>query len=101
MIDRDAVLASVRYARSLLADRMHSNPGYEIYIHANEQLTRMLLELELPSMPLAAEREWVDLGLMAVKELNDIDREFASALMDADYDFKHADQQIEDSHDEV
>jgi hypothetical protein len=39
--------------------------------------------------PPAAEREWVDLGLMEVKELDDVAPKLANALMDVDYDFKH------------
>lgn len=91
MIDREAALISVRHALSLLSARMDRNPGYGIHIHASEQLARMLVELGLPSLPPAAEREWVDLGLMAVKELVSVDGELANSLMDADYDFKDAD----------
>lgn len=89
MTDRNEALASVRNALRLLAARMSSKPGYGIYIHAGEQLARMLVELGYPNLPPAAEREWVDPGLMAVKALEDMDLEVANALMDADYDFKH------------
>ncbi len=65
-------------------------PGYGVYIHANQQLTRMLAELGHPYLPTTPEREWVDTGLMAVKELDDVDPEFANALMKADYEFKRA-----------
>jgi hypothetical protein len=90
MIDRDRALASIRKSLALLAIRAIQNPGHGIYIHADEQLTRMLMELGYSYLPTAPEREWVDIGLMAVKELDDIDPEFANALMKADYDFKHA-----------
>ncbi|UJJ50392.1 MULTISPECIES: hypothetical protein [Rhodanobacter] len=49
----------------------------------------MLAELGHPYLPTTPEREWVDTGLMAAKELEAVDPEFANALMDADYDFKH------------
>ncbi|WP_231381734.1 hypothetical protein [Rhodanobacter sp. OR87] len=50
----------------------------------------MLAELGHPYLPTTPEREWVDTGLMAVKELDDVDPEFANALMKADYEFKRA-----------
>ncbi|UJJ57424.1 hypothetical protein LRK24_05045 [Rhodanobacter denitrificans] len=49
----------------------------------------MLAELGHPYLPTTPEREWVDIGLMAAKELEAVDPEFANALMDADHDFKH------------
>ena len=90
MITRDEATKSARNALALLGERMPKNPGYGVYIHAHEQLKRILAELGHPYLPPASKREWVDIGLMAVKELESADPEFANALMDADYDFKHA-----------
>ncbi len=90
MIEREEAVGSVRKALILLAERMHRDPGHGIYAHADEQLNRMLLALGQRYLPPAVEREWVDIGLMAVKELEAADPDFANALMDADYDFKHA-----------
>ncbi|MCW0201315.1 immunity protein Tsi6 family protein [Rhodanobacter thiooxydans] len=90
MIDRDEAVCSVRKALTLLTARMPENQGYGVYIHGNEQLTRMLVELGHPYLPAAPEREWVDIGFMAAKELDAMDPEFANALTDADQDFKHA-----------
>lgn len=73
----------------MLGERMSRNPGYGVYIHANEQLGRMLAELGHPYLAPIPKRNWVDVGFMAAKELEDVDPEFANALMDADYDFKH------------
>jgi hypothetical protein len=91
MIARDEAVRSARAALALLKERMPKNPEYGVYIHAREQLERMLAELGYPYLPHASKREWVDIGLMAVKELESADPDFANALMDADYDFKHAD----------
>lgn len=92
MATRDEAVQSTRAALTLLDDRMWKNPAYGIYIHAREQLERMLVELGNPCLPPAWEREWVDIGLMAARELESADPDFANALMDADHDFKHADQ---------
>lgn len=90
MIRRDEAVDSARRALALLDDRMQTNSDYGVYIHANEQLQQILEELNHLYLPPAAKREWVDIGLMAMKELEVLDPEFANALMDADYDFKHA-----------
>lgn len=90
MIERDEAMSSARKALALLSERMPRNPCYGVYIHADEQLSRMVIELDQRYLPPAAERGWVDIGLMAAKELEAVDPDFANALMDADYDFKHA-----------
>lgn len=83
-------IESVASARSLLDLRMQQSPGLGIHVHARDQLTKMLLQLHAEVPPHVHERDWVDIGLMAVKELEVTDPELANALMDADYDFKHA-----------
>lgn len=90
MTERDEALDSAKLASALLAERMRANPGYGVYIHADEQLNRIVAELGHRHLPPAAQRTWVDMGLMAAKELEATDPEFADALMKADYDFKHA-----------
>lgn len=86
---RDAI-DSAAMARSLLGLRQQQSPGHGIHLHAHDQLTKMLLQLHAGVPPHVHERDWVDIGLMAVKELEVTDPELANALMDADYDFKHA-----------
>ena len=90
MIEREQALDSARTARALLAERMPMNPVYGVYIHASEQLERMIGDLGQRCLAPVATREWVDIGLMAVKELEAVDPDLANALMDADHDFKHA-----------
>jgi hypothetical protein len=90
MIERNEAKNSIKKALAMLGERMPRNPGYGVYIHANEQLNRMLAELGHPYLPPIPKRDWVDVGLMAVKELDDVDPEFANALMKADYEFKRA-----------
>lgn len=90
MIDRDEALASARNALNMLAIRLARSPGYGVYLHADEQLRRMITELGCRYLPPAEDRAWVDIGLMAARELESSDTEFADALMQADFDFKHA-----------
>lgn len=90
MIERDEATNSIRNALAMLGERMSRNPGYGVYIHANEQLGRMLAELGHPYLAPIPKRDWVDVGFMAAKELEDVDPVFADALMKADYEFKRA-----------
>lgn len=90
MIERDAARGSANRALELLGKRMPANPAYGVYVHAEQQLKRVLDELGYPYLPPAKERHWLDIGLMAARELEATDPELADALMDADYDFKHA-----------
>lgn len=83
-------IKSAAMARSLLKLRMQQSPGHGIYLHAHDQLTKMLLQLHANVLPHVHGRDWVDIGLMAVKEFEVTDPELANALMDADYDFNHA-----------
>lgn len=90
MITRNEATASASKALSLVNERIGKNPDCGVCIHAHQQLERILVELDFPYLPPASKREWVDIGLMAVKELESTDPDFANALMDADYDFKQA-----------
>jgi hypothetical protein len=57
MIDRDEALSSVKKALAMLGERMPRNPDYGVYIHANEQLGRMLAELGHPYLPPIPKRD--------------------------------------------
>lgn len=90
MIERDEVVDSASRALALLTERMIEKSSYGVYLHAQKQLTRIIEDLSYPYLPPVAERAWVDIGIMAVKELDAADPELANALMDVDYNFKHA-----------
>lgn len=90
MVDREAAIRSAEKALTLLGERAERSPDYGVYVHAEEQLIKMLEALRAETLPPPADRGWVDIGIMAVRELEAEDPDFANALMDADYDFKHA-----------
>lgn len=48
MISRDEAIRSANAALSLLDDRIAKDPAYGVYVHAREQLERMLVELGSP-----------------------------------------------------
>ncbi len=90
MTTRQEAIASTEHALTLLAPRLTDAPSYGVYLHAQDQLSRILLQLRAPALPDVDARDWVDIGLMAVRELEASEPSLANALMDADYDFKHA-----------
>ena len=83
-------MRSARHALELVISRLAANPAYGVYLHAHRQLGQVLEELGRSNLPAPRERSWLDIGLMAARELEADDPELADALMIADYDFKHA-----------
>lgn len=90
MISREKAINSAQAALYKTEFRLQKNPHYGVYIHARDQLTLILEKLKMDFLP-ESEREFVDIGIMAVKEnLEESDADYADALMLADYDFKMA-----------
>lgn len=89
-ISREEAQKSAQKALTLVQDRMTVNSTYGVYQHAQEQLQQMLELLRSEPLPEESTRSFVNIGLMAARELEASDTELANALMDADYDFKHA-----------
>ena len=88
-ITRSHALTSVEHARTPLASRIESAPGYGVYVHANLQLSQMRIHLYRPVLQKIRSSDWVNIGLIAVRELEASEPELADALMCADYDFKN------------
>jgi hypothetical protein len=66
---RDDARVSAEAALGLLAERMHLNPVYGVYVHAREQLENILRAIHGGGIPTQAARDAVDIGVMAAKEL--------------------------------
>jgi hypothetical protein len=90
MISRQDAIISVQAALDETNLRLLHTPAYGVYIHAYEQLKTMLDILKLDTLPLKSERAFVDIGMMAAKELETEEPEYADALMLASYNFKNA-----------
>lgn len=91
MVTRDKAIDSIKAALQETENRLIKKPTYGVYVHAKEQLSLMIKKLNQTALPALAERDFVDIGIMAVKENLEIsDPEYADALMLADYDFKMA-----------
>jgi hypothetical protein len=90
MISRQDAITAVQTALDDTKIRLLHSPTYGVYIHADEQLKIMLDMLVLDPLPPESERAFVDIGIMAVKELEAEEPEYADALMLASYSFKNA-----------
>jgi hypothetical protein len=84
-IDFDHTLAR---AKAMTEDRLRKFPAYGVFVHASEQLALMQRVLTAARAPTQAERDALDIGLMAAKELEAQDPEYAEVLMLLEYEFK-------------
>jgi hypothetical protein len=90
MISRQDAITSVKIALDDTKIGLLNSPTYGVYIHADEQLKIMLDMLVLDLLPPEPERAFVDIGIMAAKELEVEEPEYADVLMLASYNFKNA-----------
>lgn len=90
MTSRSKAILSTRAALDATNARLKDAPTYGVYLHAKSQLDSML-KLLTDSAPIApAQKKFVDIGLMAAKELDASEPEYADALMLAAYEFQNA-----------
>lgn len=90
MISRQDAIEAVQVALEATKIKLSHTPNYGVYIHADEQLKVMLEMLALDTLPPASDRAFVDIGMMAAKELETEEPDYADALMLASYNFKNA-----------
>jgi len=68
-------------ANSMTESRLMNYPKYGIYLHAHEQIDFIRSILNSNRLPTDDEKSKIDIGLMAVRELEDEDPEYAKALI--------------------
>jgi len=90
MTSRSKAVLSSRAALDATDVRLKNAPTYGVYVHAKEQLNAMLKLLSDPAPITPAQKRFVDIGLMAAKELEATEPEYADALMLAAYEFQNA-----------
>jgi hypothetical protein len=69
-------------ARALTRSRLSEYPNYGVYQHANEQLTFIQSILESGVKPTEKEKKTINIGLMAVRELEAEEPDYAAVLID-------------------
>jgi hypothetical protein len=85
---KSPALLAIESASSLLAARTMRNPKYGVYVHAREQLDQMRGLAQSAQRMSLSQIAFVDIDLMAAKELESSDEPLADALMLAAYEFK-------------
>lgn len=90
MTSRSKAVLSTKAALAATDARLKDAPTYGVYLHAKSQLDAMLKLLTGPAPITPAQKKFVDIGLMAAKELDAAEPEYADALMLAAYDFQNA-----------
>ncbi len=83
----DAALQAVHHASRLVAEALKQAPQFGVYLHARDQLETMRQVLTEPGR-WKESRAFVDIELMAVRELVDDEPELAVALMKAAHRFQ-------------
>ncbi len=68
---------------------MLKNPNHGVYLHAIAQIAFIEQFLVNEVLPTPQQRDTVNLCLMAVKELDDTEQDFADILCKLDYHFKN------------
>jgi Tsi6 len=82
-LERTSVEEAVRLAREMTAERLRASPRSPLFAHADEQLRIIQGFVVRNEMPTLEDVESIDIGLMAVKELEADDPDYAKALMKA------------------
>lgn len=82
---RTQYLSALTKARDLTMKNLAQSPRYGVFIHAAEQL-ELIQALLAANRPItAADAAKVNIGLMAAKELEQSDPEYADLLEQLDY----------------
>ncbi|WP_147476964.1 immunity protein Tsi6 family protein [Vandammella animalimorsus] len=79
------LLTAIAKAKEMTEFRLNVNRNYGVYIHAKEQLENMQ---DAVAGKISIDGLVIDIGIMAVKELEASDPEYADALSLAAYLFK-------------
>jgi len=75
-------------ALSVTDAKLSKSPNYGVYIHAKEQLSIIKLFIEREQVPTQSDKDKINIGLMAVKELESTDPDYCYLLCEVDYSFR-------------
>ncbi len=78
----------VHQAQTMVSQRLLTAPNYGVYTHARDQLQTIATLIDNSLSPTDIQKNEIDIGLMAVKELESTDPELADILCRVDYEFE-------------
>jgi len=76
-------------AKKMTAERLAESPDYELYIEVDRQLNLINANVESGNTPTDEQKEEISIGLIAVREFEQTDEEFADILGKVSYLYKH------------
>ena len=82
------VLQEVLKVEAMTDERVAKAPTYGVYLHAKDQMIFMKEILQSGRLPNSEEKGRIDIGIMAVKELDADEPEYAKALIFLDCRFE-------------
>lgn len=78
----------VSKALDITNDKLIKYPEYGVYIHAKEQLLLIQSFIDKNKSPNHSDKDKINIGLMAVKELESVDPDYCYILCEVDYRFR-------------
>lgn len=78
-----------RLATEMTVERLNESPNYDLYIEINRQLGLMKDNILNQIEPTEEEKMNISIGLLAVRELEEVDTEYSDVLSKLSYLYKH------------
>jgi hypothetical protein len=75
-------------ALNMTNNKLSIFPNYGVYIHAKEQLSIIQSFIDKDKSPTQSDKDKINIGLMAVKELESADPDYCFILCEVDYRFR-------------
>jgi hypothetical protein len=75
-------------ATDMTKERLSQFPIYGIYVHAHDQIKFIAEILQKEKIPTQQDKDFVDIALMSVKELDTTEPEYSDVLCELSYLFK-------------
>lgn len=87
-IEKEKITLTLKIADDMTNERLQRFPNYGVYIHARDQVEFIRGILANGKIPNQKEKDFVDIALMSVKELDVSDPDFSDVLCELSYQFK-------------
>lgn len=87
-LDEEKINLALNIAKNMTIERLSQYPNYGVYIHAQDQIKFIEELLQKGKVPDQQEKDFVDIALMSVKELDTSEPDYSDVLCELSYLFK-------------
>lgn len=87
-LDKKKINLALNIAKNMTIERLNQYPNYGVYIHAQDQIKFIEELLQKGNVPDQQEKDFVDIALMSVKELDVSEPDYSDVLCELSYLFK-------------